>query len=349
MTTLIVPACGRSSRFGDGKPKYMRTHPGSGDLMLVDAIVGITGFDRIIIGVVREHIETHRLDMQALTNKIEARCDIKPQFIIMDDFTSSQSETVYKLIGNIDGSFFVKDCDNYFETVIGDGNVVCTSKLASDTNATNKSYVSLDKMGKLSGIVEKMVIGNEFCCGGYGFESAKEFRDVYEKVSAVRSIEAGELYISHIIQDMLLNGVEFDVKGVNGYLDWGDKDVWREFCDDYKTVFCDIDGTIFEGGSEYFEPKWGNSNPILNNIETINNMYNTGKIKIILTTSRKSQFSQITEKQLNIANVKYHSIIYDLPHAQRILINDYAISNPYPTAIAINIFRNSDNLKDFME
>ena len=37
-----------------------------------------------------------------------------------------------------------------------------------------------------------------------------------------------------------------------------------------------------------------------------------------------------------------------LPHSQRIIINDYAPSNPFPTASAININRNSDQLKDII-
>ena len=39
-------------------------------------------------------------------------------------------------------------------------------------------------------------------------------------------------------------------------------------------------------------------------------------------------------------------IIFNLPHCKRYLINDYAPTNPYPSAIAININRNDDNLID---
>jgi hypothetical protein len=37
----------------------------------------------------------------------------------------------------------------------------------------------------------------------------------------------------------------------------------------------------------------------------------------------------------------------DLPHAKRILINDFAPTNPYPTAVAINLERNSSNLQNY--
>jgi hypothetical protein len=138
MTTLIVPASGRSTRFGEGKPKYMRTHP-CGSLMIEQALVGISGYDRLIIGVVKEHIETHKLDLSLLTKKI-GKEGVVPEFVIFDDFTLSQPETVYRLLANIQGPVFIKDCDNYFEHSITPDNTVCISKLDEKTNAINKSY-----------------------------------------------------------------------------------------------------------------------------------------------------------------------------------------------------------------
>ena len=41
-------------------------------------------------------------------------------------------------------------------------------------------------------------------------------------------------------------------------------------------------------------------------------------------------------------------LITGLLNTKRILINDYNDANPYPRAIAINIKRNHDNLKDFL-
>jgi hypothetical protein len=41
-------------------------------------------------------------------------------------------------------------------------------------------------------------------------------------------------------------------------------------------------------------------------------------------------------------------LISGLSNAKRILINDYNDANPYPRAIAINIKRDQDNLKDFL-
>jgi hypothetical protein len=349
MTTMIVPAAGHSIRFGEGRPKWMRTHPSS-ELMITEAIKGIdkTNITRLLIVVVKQHIEDHKLNLLKLTARI-ADQGITPEFIVLDDFTSSQSETVYRVATGIEGAIFIKDCDNYFECQPGNVNEICTSKLAAGINAINKSYVQLDKMGNVSGIVEKQIVSDQFCCGGYSFASSREFCKRYEQVATTKEVESGEVYISHIIQAMLLDGVVFGVQEVSGYLDWGDARAWREFCGEWKTLFIDIDGLIFECGSEFFEPEWGQSNAIISNIDVINRLFDTGKVKIILTTSRKQKYRKTTETQLQSTGVKYHSIIYDLPHAKRILINDFSTSNPYPTAISINVERNGQNLTDFLE
>jgi len=41
-------------------------------------------------------------------------------------------------------------------------------------------------------------------------------------------------------------------------------------------------------------------------------------------------------------------LVMGLPHSQRILINDFAKSNPYPSAAAINMPRNKNDLKELL-
>jgi choline kinase len=347
MTTMIVPAAGRSTRFGEGRPKWMRTHP-AGELMIIEAIRGIdkTNIARLLIVVVKQHIEEYKLNLPKLTARI-AEQGVVPEFIVLDDFTSSQSETVYRVAG-IDDAIFIKDCDNYFEASPQDVNGVCTSKLAPGINATNKSYIQLDKMGNISGIVEKQIVSDQFCCGGYSFASGREFCKRYEQVAATKEVDSGEVYISHIIQAMLLDGVGFGVQEVGGYLDWGDAKAWKEFCGEWKTLFIDIDGTLIRQSSEFFEPGWGTSEGLPNNIAVVNALFDSGKVRVILTTSRKSEYRQATEEQLVRLGVKHHQVVYDLPAATRVLVNDFADTNPYPSAVAINLERDADDLSDYL-
>ena len=102
--------------------------------------------------------------------------------------TSSQSETVYKVIKDlgIEGFIFIKDSDNYYECEITEPiNQVAYFDLNSEDNinARNKSYIQLDVNGILTNIVEKNVVSSTFSCGGYGFADAQDFCSSYEKLA----------------------------------------------------------------------------------------------------------------------------------------------------------------------
>jgi len=349
--TLIMPCGGRSTRFNMQKPKWMLTHP-NGNLMLIETISGLNtkNISRIIIILIKEHIENNKLNLDKVSNKIYEITNIVPDFLILDDFTKSQSETVSKgiLAKSITGPIFIKDCDNYFNVNPISGNYVCISELEKDTNAINKGYVSLDKFGKLLGIVEKTVINNKFCAGGYAFEDAKYFVEIFNKLEKLKCINQEEIYISHIIQQMLLENISFDVKNIEKYKDWGTIENWEKYFRSYKTLFIDLDGTLVKNSSEYFDNIWGETDGLKNNIEIINKLYDTNRCTIIITTSRKDTYKQKTIDQLNKLNIKYHNILFNLPHAQRIIINDYSNSNPYPSVLALNLKRDEDNLKELL-
>ena len=52
--------------------------------------------------------------------------------------------------------------------------------------------------------------------------------------------------------------------------------------------------------------------------------------------------------EIQSKGIPYDELIMGLPHCQRVLINDFAKSNPYPSATAINMPRNQDILKEFL-
>jgi hypothetical protein len=56
----------------------------------------------------------------------------------------------------------------------------------------------------------------------------------------------------------------------------------------------------------------------------------------------------ITISELEKKNISYDELIMGLPHCKRVIINDFAKSNPYPSCEAINLPRNSDNLNEFL-
>jgi len=72
-------------------------------------------------------------------------------------------------------------------------------------------------------------------------------------------------------------------------------------------------------------------------------------VQVILTTSRTEEFRETTEKQLQASGVPYDRILFGLLHAQRVVINDYAKTNPFPSAVAINLKRDADDLESYMD
>ena len=113
MTNLLIPCAGQSSR--PEKPKWLLTCP-NGNLMIQECICGLNleNISTIYISFLKEHIDKYcnGLDIKKLFDCLNKKIEI----IILNEKTSSQSETVYKMIKykDIQGSIFIKDCDNYF-------------------------------------------------------------------------------------------------------------------------------------------------------------------------------------------------------------------------------------------
>ena len=146
---------------------------------------------------------------------------------------------------------------------------------------------------------------------------------------------------------MLIQGSNFLGFEVNDYKDWGTIQDWNKYKSNFKCLFIDIDGTLIKNSSKHFPPYIGEGKPLLKNIESIRELYANDNAYILLTTSRSSSYREETLKEIKRYNIPYHQLIMDLPHCRRILINDYSLSNPYPTASSINLLRNNDDLSSY--
>lgn len=346
--TLILPVAGHSTRFPGVKPKWLLTHP-NGNLMITEAIKGLNlkAFSNIYIICMKTHFCEYGL-YEPLMRQFEAiNCKNKLHIITLDKQTNSQPETVYQGIqkANITGQIYIKDSDNYFIENRTEGNFISTYDLNDMdlTYAKNKSYVSINEQNVITNIVEKRIISSMFNVGGYGFESSSDFCLHYEKLA-----NKDNLYVSHIIYSMMLQGHIFLNSKVKNYLDWGTLNEWNLYKRKFATLFVDIDGTLVKNSGQFFTPKWGETNKIKENVEMLNSLYETGKVHIILTTSRTLDYKEKTELQLKREGIKYHQIIYGLYHAKRIIINDYANSNPYKSCDSINLKRDSSELKNML-
>lgn len=347
MSTLLIPVAGKSSRFPGMRPKWLLTMP-DGRLMIEKSVEGIElqQFTRIIIICLKEHLNSYVSESgkSIIAKGIDP---LKVSYCELLKPTKSQSETIRTAIDllNIEGPIFIKDCDNNFDYKFKGGNEIATLDLHNIglVDAKNKSYVSIDPMGRVTNIAEKAVISNKFCVGGYGFESAKEFCTSYDALDS----SSHELYISHVIYKMILENKIFQANEVCNYVDWGTLREYRHYQKKYITVFCDVDGVLLENGSNFGLSGWRTA-PLIQNIKKLKDLKDAGFLYLVITTSRPKSEKDFLESVLHENGLYPDDYVMGLPHTARMLINDYSSTNPYPTAIAINLQRNSIELTNLI-
>jgi hypothetical protein len=326
----------------------MLTHP-SGRFMAIEAIRGLNLDDFEVINFVylQEHQEKHKF-LKGFNEELEDLGLLNmTRLIALEKPTADQPETVLQAINmaSIKGPILIKDSDNYFEATVSPSNCVCSCDLNSLglVKARNKSYISLNSMGKVANIVEKQVISSTFCVGGYGFKDASVFEAALGRLGPMK-----ERYISNVIYDLLLQGQDFESVPVKNYSDWGTIEDWDRYKRTFGTLFIDLDGTLVKNSSAHFPPYIGESEPIGPNVEIVNQLQKSGKFQIIVTTSRPEKYRAVTEQQLARIGIQYTALIMGLHHSKRIIINDYSKSNPFKSCDSINLKRDGDDLKEIL-
>lgn len=112
-----------------------------------------------------------------------------------------------------------------------------------------------------------------------------------------------------------------------------------------KTIFCDLDGTLFYEDINLSNIADFNKEQVLlpGVSEKLLEWYSKGHY-IILTTARKESSRELTKKQLVKLGVHYDQLIMGITHGQRVLINNRKdVSSPYHTELyakAINVNMN---------
>lgn len=341
---LVLPVAGQSSRYPGVRPKWMLTHP-NGNLMLAESFRGLdlTRIESVCVIGLQRHQDEY--DVAGMLARQFAKLGLGSKLrLALIESSESQPDTVCQGIEalGITGPILVKDSDNQFRYDPEPDNSVCCMRLgdAGVVDATNKSYVMVSDTGSVVNIVEKRVVSDTFCVGGYSFADAAEVVSTFKKLRGTEG-----LYLSHVIYKMLLDGAHFLAKPVTEFLDWGTLEDWQAYRSRFATLFVDLDGTLVQSSSQYFPPHWGETEALARNVQTINRLYESGYAEIIVTTTRSDEAEATTRAQLERIGLKYHRILFGLLHGRRIVINDYAASNPYRACDAINLARDSDDLE----
>ena len=347
---LLLPVAGKSSRYPDLRPKWLLTLP-DGQLMIEKSLSGISkkNIDEIVIIMLEDHLKF--ISIVQLNDLIASKLDKEIELTIftLDKPTLSQPATIANYLKSIKKDFplFIKDSDNFFnfEPSVLDGVSFINLSNVENINVNNKSYIQTNRFEEVEKIVEKKIISDKLCCGGYSFASSLDFLNTFNQLDGDSN---DNLYISHIIQKQILDGKNFKSLEAENYQDYGTYQDYKKFMKKTKSLFCDFDGTLVKNSSKFDNPPW-KYEPIQDNLELISKFLKTSPYsKLIITTSRPNSEIKNIQEFLKSYKISCHAIITDLPHSSRLLINDFAKSNPYPSAEAINIQRNSKDLSDYL-
>lgn len=110
-----------------------------------------------------------------------------------------------------------------------------------------------------------------------------------------------------------------------------------------KTWIFDLDGTLVKHNGYKIDGK----DTLLNGVKKFLADLPQND-KIIILTARSSEYKEMTLKFLNENKIRFDSILFDMPHGERILINDMKPSG-LKTAVAINLQRNDFKFKKSLE
>ena len=339
---IIVPAAGLSTRFPGMKPKYL-LYDYKGEMMIMNALKPFRQRGlRINLGILREHEEQY-----SVIDQIRHEWCDNINYVILDKPTNGPADTVYQILkrSNVKGEFLVKDCDSFFDHEITEGNYVCVSNISEQEvlkKLSSKSFVISNEQGIITDIIEKRVVSDTFCVGGYKFASAEHYLNTFDAISSMNR----EIFVSDIIGHMLSEGVVFTRKTITNYTDVGTAEDWFEY-NDRPVIFCDIDGTIIEAQSRLDLENNRPAKPLTENVKRLIALQSCGS-QFVFTTARESIYDNLTTQMLNGLGFKDYKLVSGLQNSKRILINDFNTANPYPRAEAINIERNADVLSKFL-
>lgn len=342
---VIILAAGKSSRFPNMRPKYLLTcydHK----LMIEHAIECFDELDNITIVILKEHCEQYQADVflrEALGDKIH--------IVILDHITNGPAETAMLAIKeqNITGPIFIKDCDTFLQFTPESGNRIAVANLKdypTIKNVGGKSFVKSNEQGIIQSIVEKQVVSNIFSVGGYQFNSATMFVDQAAKLINTSN---QEVYISHVIDSLIADGEVFSTLPVASFVDVGTANDWLAWNRQRPVLFIDIDGVLVRNQSRYGSNKFGTPVDILEKNVAVLLTQQAAGAQFIFTTGRQSSFDDITHQLLQSLGFKNYQLLSGLYTTNRILVNDFDYSNPYPSATAINVVRNGDDLEKYFK
>lgn len=322
--------------------------------MLEHAIVGLEGLgpplvDEIVIVSLDSYFES--IDSRKISKRLD-HLNLPIRFHLLEAPTTSVVETVSQYLHSLeeDVELIIKDSDNQIRLDLSElqssGFAMAYISLQDfpEIVARNKSFLELGPGGFITNVIEKKIVSEFISVGLTRFAASSDFLRASLQLGNVSS----EVYISDIVRVLMSEGVDFKAVRANNYEDWGTLREWLAYVSTYQTLFVDIDGVVSENMSPItLKNNWEAFSPISENVEFLLELQQSGRSQLVFTTARGEEHAGFIRAALENLGFTKFNLICGLLHANRVLINDFAPTNPYPSASAISLPRGAKNLRSF--
>jgi hypothetical protein len=346
--TLLMPCAGLSTRYPGMRPKWLLTTP-SGELAIERAVRSVpqSAWRDIVFAFRADHEAAY--GCTALVRRLFGEA---AKVAVLPRDTQGPADTVSEMIqaAGVSGPIIIKDCDSFFDPLplpAGDFLGVVDLRAAPTIQSVGaKSFARINENDLVVEVVEKTVISNFISAGIYGFGSAAWFVEAFQRRRAQHG--GGEIFASHIMNAGIVQGHAVRSAVVSNLIDVGTIADWRRYVQEAAAYVCDIDGVVFENQSLHFAPTWDEpETPIADNVALLLELERKGAL-LVFMTSRPERIRDKTVAALRAQGFKAETVIMGAPHSRRFMINDYAKTNPFPSAVGVSTPRNEPRLRDLL-
>ena len=239
MNDIIFFLCaGLNDRFF-GKPKFLYPLP-NGRTMLETIADNYTEFKKIFVfrKETMESSEDNKKEIERITRKygFNEFCEV----LYLEKLTKGPAETLAKGLGfaknfyEDDFSFTSRDCDSLFK----EGTQINLNRVAyveKETNFHRYSNIETGENNRITKIIEKPLNKGtgKVSCGAYSFSSNLEYLEAFKKLDQ----NNGEVFISHVINKMIEEGLYFDINHALNYAGLGTEADYKDYCFSVRSGF----------------------------------------------------------------------------------------------------------------
>lgn len=217
MLNIVVPMAGRGQRFADAGydlPKPLIPIHGHPMIEVVIANLRPAAPHRFIFLILREHDERY-----GLAGKLEEWAP-GAHIVCVDQVTQGAACTVLLARDQIDNAdpLMIANCDQYVDTSIdtylaamGSADGLIMTMWADDAKW---SFARLDPSGRVTEVMEKVVISNDATVGIYNFRRGSDFCAGVDTMIGEDMRVNGEFYVAPVYNYLIRNGADVRVHSI---------------------------------------------------------------------------------------------------------------------------------------